>query len=410
MTTYKDILVLVDKVTSPLKKISDSMQKATKDGDKLKDKFEQIRKKMERMKPAMRTMWSGIKKLTSVFVGLVGASGILTAGIVKMTNFADNIDKMSQKIGMSIQDYQKWNYIMSINGGSVDSLKMGFKTLTTQIEGVQKGSKDSIKAFSALGVKVKDNTGKFRKQTDIFYDAVQALQKIENATQRDILANRLFGRSAAELRPLLNMSADSMAELVKNFDEYGMGLSEETIKRATKFKDTWTTFTQFLQANTIKAMGDLYPQLQQLLDSIMRHKEEILKVITLLGKITFEVIKFTAVLMSVIYKLAKATKQIWGIIVNVFTGIKNFIIGVIQSILGFIDKLLEKLGWLAYLIPGLNMIKIGKNIAGAFSGGNSVRQSQVNNTTTNTTTNNFYNGNTNNYNGMFGFSGAIYAN
>ena len=98
MTTYKDILVLVDKVTSPLKKISDSMQKATKDGDKLKDKFEQIRKKMERMKPAMRTMWSGIKKLTSVFVGLVGASGILTAGIVKMTNFADNIDKMSQKI------------------------------------------------------------------------------------------------------------------------------------------------------------------------------------------------------------------------------------------------------------------------------------------------------------------------
>jgi tape measure domain-containing protein len=78
---------------------------------------------------------------------------------------------------------------------------------------------------------------------------------------------------------------------------------------------------------------------------------------------------------------------------KIWNGIKNFTINVINGIVGFIDKLLEKLGFLAYLIPVLNRIKVSKDIAGAISSrinNNSVRQTQ-NNTTNNSSVVNNYN-------------------
>ena len=419
MTTYKDILVLVDKVTKPLQDITQQMKKTSENSEKLKGRLGKLQVGFNKMRPALRNVWSGVKKVTVGILALVGASGVLTRGIAKVTEFADHIDKMSQKIGMSAQEYQKWNYIMSINGGNIDSLSMGFKTLTTQIEGVQKGSKDSIKAFNMLGVQVKDSNGKFRSQSDIFNDTIKNLQKIENHVQRDVIANRLFGRSAAELRPLLNMSAEELNKLTDAFDKYGMGLSDEEIKRATKFKDTWTTFTMFLQSQTMKALSNLYPQLQRLLDQIMRHKTEILTVIKFIGNVVYQIIKFTATIAYVIYYLVRGGVLIYKKVTSIFSAIADFIKNVVGTIINWVKtavdwvtQLIDKLGWVAYLIPGLAQIKMGQNIAKAFSGSvnnNSVRQSQTVNNTSTTTTNNNYFGNTNTYNGMFGMSGAIYA-
>jgi len=320
---------------------------------------------------------------------------------------------------MSAQEYQKWNYIMSINGGNIDSLSMGFKTLTTQIEGVQKGSKDSIKAFNMLGVQVKDSNGKFRSQSEIFYDVIRKLQQIKDPTQRAMIANRLFGRSAAELRPLLNMSAEELKKLTDAFDKYGMGLSDEEIKRATKFKDTWTTFTMFLQSQTMKALSNLYPQLQRLLDQIMRHKTEILTVIKFIGNLIYQIIKFTATIAYVIYTLVRSGVLIYKKVTSIFSAIADFIKNVVDTIINWvktaiewITNLIDKLGWVAYLIPGLAQIKMGQNVAKAFGGSvnnNSVRQSQVNNNTSNTVTNNNYYGNTTNLNSMMPYSSAIYA-
>lgn len=419
MTNYKDVLILVDKVTKPLRDINEQMKKTSASSNNLRDKVGKLQERFQRLRPALRNVWSGVKKVTVGFIALVGASGILTRGIAKVTEFADHIDKMSQKIGISAQEYQKWNYIMSINGGNIDSLSMGIKTLTTQIEGVQKGSKDSIKAFNMLGVKVKDNNGNFRSQSEIFNDVIRKLQQINDPTQRAMLANRLFGRSAAELRPLLNMSAEELNKLTDAFDKYGMGLSDEEIKRATQFKDTWTTFTMFIQSRTMKAMSDLYPLLQKLLDSVMRHKEEILTIIKFVGNLVYQIIKFTAVMVNFVYIVAKSCKQIWQIIQNIFSAIAGFITNIIKTIIDwiqkaitFISELVDKLGIVAMFIPGLAQIRMGQNIAKLASGNmtnNSVRQSQVNNNTSNTVTNNNYYGNTNTYNGMFGMSGAVYA-
>ncbi len=62
---------------------------------------------------------------------------------------------MSQQIGMGRKAFQEWDYIMTQNGGNVESLQMGYKTLASQMDKARKGSKDSIGYFSKLGISIK---------------------------------------------------------------------------------------------------------------------------------------------------------------------------------------------------------------------------------------------------------------
>ena len=446
MATYKDVLILVDKVTKPLQKVSEQMKKTSENGDKLRDKIGKLNQRMEKMRPALNKVWGGVMRLTRAFIGLVGSSGVLTMGIAKVTEYADHIDKMSQKIGMTTDSYQKWNYIMSINGGNVDSLSMGFKTLTTQIAGVQKGSKESIDSFRKLGVQVKDSNGKFRSSEAIFDDVVKSLQDMDDKTERDIIANKLFGRSASELRPLLNQSSKEIERLTKNFEKYGMKLSKKEIKNAVEFKDTWTTFTMFLQSQTNKALTNLLPKLQGILEKIMAHKEAIKKIISAIGELTekvFKVIEFLSkhkgllsFILGVIVALGVFT--LWANIsagittittaMAIFGTTSNIALAGIPALLGLIssaiaivamnwghnlenmgkaidwltdkvDSLLDKLGILAYFIPGIGAGKLSRDIAEHFGRNNKdggftshLRQQQINNNTSNITTNNYYSG------------------
>ena len=52
----------------------------------------------------------------------------------KSAEATDRIDKMSQKIGLSRQGFQEFDFIMSQSGMSVDQPQMGFKTLVTQVD------------------------------------------------------------------------------------------------------------------------------------------------------------------------------------------------------------------------------------------------------------------------------------
>src|SRR5690606_39491274 len=65
---------------------------------------------------------------------------------------------------------------------------------------------------SDLGVSVKDASGNVKDQETIFNESVVALQNMEDGTEKAKLANDLFGRSGAEMMPLLNGAAGRSEE------------------------------------------------------------------------------------------------------------------------------------------------------------------------------------------------------
>ena len=99
---------------------------------------------------AGKSFASSMAKGIAVGAAAVGAAAAslvssIANSAVKVSEYGDNVDKMSQKIGISAESYQKWDYVMQRAGTSVDNLKTGMKTL---VSAAQSGSE----AFDQLGI------------------------------------------------------------------------------------------------------------------------------------------------------------------------------------------------------------------------------------------------------------------
>lgn len=263
MAKFQDELVLKDGVSGKLQEINNNFKKTDKVSNQVKQNIGGTEKGFGKFSKAVGVATTALKALASAMI--IKQAVELTK---QVADVGDKIDKTSQKIGMSRKAYQEWDYIMSQNGGSVDSLQQGFKTLTTQMEGVQKGSKDSVKAFASLGVSVKDNNGKFRNQEDVFNDSIRALQKIKDPAKQAMLANRLFGRSATELRPLLNQEAEAVDELRNKANKLGLIISDEDIDNSVKFKDSMDTLSRVFSTKFQSGVMKSFPKLTELLEAI----------------------------------------------------------------------------------------------------------------------------------------------
>ncbi len=216
-------------------------------------------------------------------VGVGALAGVGTAVVAVMGKtlaFGDNIDKMSQKIGMSAKAYQEWDYIIGQNGGNVDGLQMGFKALSMQMDMARKGSKDSISTFRRLGVAIKDNTGKLRSQEDVFNDSVAALLRMKNPTEKAIAAQKLFGKAAIDMKPLLNQSAESIEDLRKEAHKLGLIMDDGAVSGAVKLGDTLDALKRSFGMVGMSLGVQLIPVVQQLADQLINNLPQIKAALT----------------------------------------------------------------------------------------------------------------------------------
>lgn len=171
-----------------------------------------------------------------IAMGAAAAGTALFATASKAAEATDRIDKMSQKLGMTREGFQEWDFILSQNGASIDSLGAGMKTLTNQVDELAKGGKVATEAFTELGLSYDDLAGLSRQE--IFEKTIVALQGIEDETKRAALANDLLGRSGQELAPLLNAGSDSIEKMKQQARDLGLIINDEAIDAGVKFTDT----------------------------------------------------------------------------------------------------------------------------------------------------------------------------
>ena len=182
----------------------------------------------------------------------IGAGKAIWDSANNVAQFGDNIDKMSQKMGISAQAYQEWDFVMQHSGTSMESLKASMKTLANAAE------KDS-EAFKELGISSKDIAA--MSQEDLFSSVISGLQQVEDTTQRTYLAGQLLGRGATELGALLNMSAEETAAMKQEVHDLGGVLSDTAVKNAATFQDTLQNLTTAADGLKNSMVANLLPSL-----------------------------------------------------------------------------------------------------------------------------------------------------
>lgn len=191
-------------------------------------------KNMESFGSKISSALGTVAKVAATSMAAVTATvGAGTAALVKGVNsvasYGDNIDKMSQKLGMSAEAYQEWDAVMQHCGTTIDSMQASMKTLASAAE-------TGNEAFEKLGISQEQLAN--MSQEELFSTTIKALQNIDNETERTYLAGQLLGRGATELGALLNTSAEDTEKMKQRVHELGGVMSDEAVKAAAKYKDS----------------------------------------------------------------------------------------------------------------------------------------------------------------------------
>lgn len=170
---------------------------------------------------------------------------------------ADTIDKTSQKIGLSTQAYQEWDYVLSQNGMNIESMKTGLNKLNNTVDDTISGNEAAAEKFARLGISMDDLKGKSREE--IFEMTIAGLQGMTDESERAAVANDLLGKSAVELAPLFNQTAESTDALRQKANDLGMVMSETAIKAGVDYTDAKDTLTRAFAGIKNSIGADLLP-------------------------------------------------------------------------------------------------------------------------------------------------------
>lgn len=248
-----EVFTLAAKLVMDTSGFSQSVKQAAEHGSSLNDKLGKIVKTAAKVAAALV-----FKKGVTAMKQLADAAS--AAG--------DKIDKQSQALGLSRKAYQEWDYILSQNGSSIDSLGVSMKTLNNSIL-------SNNQSITKLGLSFEKLDGMNMEQQ--FEAVVRAFQEMPAGAEKSALAVELFGRNGMELLPLLNNSATSIDELRQKFHDLGMEMTDDQINSAVRYSDAMDTLNRVFNGIKYTIGAELLPTMADWAEKAADYAGKLLK-------------------------------------------------------------------------------------------------------------------------------------
>lgn len=177
----------------------------------------------------------------------------------KSSEAASRVNDMAQALGISNQAFQEWDYILGLNGASIDSFGVGMKSLQQKMVGLGEDGKSAQDLFGGLGMSF-DKVSQMSPE-QAMEAVIKRLQEMPEGAAKADLALQAFGKQGMALMPVLNMTAEETVGLKKTVHDLGMVMSDEAVKAGDDFGDMLDTAKGMVKglANTMGA--DLLPSM-----------------------------------------------------------------------------------------------------------------------------------------------------
>ena len=145
-------------------------------------------------------------------LGIAAAATAFVYDIKRMIDSADELGKASQKFGIPVETLSALKYAANLADVSFESLSKGLGKLSkAMLSGAVDPTGEAAKNFKALGISVTDAGGNIRSTEAVFGDVAEKFSKMDDGATKTAMAIRIFGKSGADLIPLLNEGRTGIA-------------------------------------------------------------------------------------------------------------------------------------------------------------------------------------------------------
>ena len=181
---------------------------------------------------------------------------VATGAFVKA---GDALDKMSRRTGVSVEALSELQFAASQSGTSSESLEKGLRGMQRTLLDAERGLSTAVDNLNDLGLSLKDLQGLTPQQQ--FAAFAEKLSQIEDPSRRAALAMKIFGRSGAELLPMMESGAEGIESLMHQARELGLTMSTEDAQAAAALGDAWDALWRVAKRGVVAVGAALAPTL-----------------------------------------------------------------------------------------------------------------------------------------------------
>lgn len=189
--------------------------------------------------------------------------------------YTKTVSDMSQNMGLSVQSYQEWEYVLGRCNVTMEDLQGGIATMYDRMREVDEGSETAIKNFDKLGLSVFDLNGEMKSADVMFKEIVFALAGIENETERTQLAMEIFSSAGERIAPVLNEGVDGIQAYIDRAHELGLVMGGEDVEAGVEYTQTVYDLGKAFDALKNDLAMTIIPHLTGLAETLLEKIPEI---------------------------------------------------------------------------------------------------------------------------------------
>lgn len=320
---------------------------------------EAVKKSTDKLSAFERTTGKIGRSATKAGAAMLGASAAVGGSILAVgkstADYAGDMYDMARGTGMGVEAFQKLAYAGRMSGVETEKLSASLVKFDRMVAEAAGGNKTYMQTFEDLGIKIKDSTGKLRQPNEIFEDVADIFHNTEDGIGKTALAVELFGKSGADLIPMLNDGKDGLKAFYAEAERLGLVLSDEAIAKGDAFSDQLEQIGlqikgAKLQLGTalIPALSAAAKKISEVIDKITRWIQENPELAATIGNIAMTMGKWVAILGTtaiaigsvafIILQFRKAFRAMSDAVtigISIFKNIKNTFLVVDRAMKGY---------------------------------------------------------------------------
>lgn len=184
----------------------------------------------------------GISKVGGAAIGaLAGFGGAVVLGGLQSAvsgafELASSMSEAAGRIGVTVEALQALRVAATDNGVSNEALESSMARLNVQLGDLQAGSKTATKAFDAIGLSATALKG--LSPDEAFSAIADKIAAIKDPTLQAAAAQDIFGKSYAQLLPLIKGGSEALREAAEESRRNGQ-ISTQDAKDLDYLADSW---------------------------------------------------------------------------------------------------------------------------------------------------------------------------
>ena len=279
-----------------------------------------------------------------VATGVTAAAGGLTAMVGKITETTGQIADNAAKAGLSAEEYQKWKFAAEQSGMTMETLQGAMVKSQKAWSDAKTGNNLLAESYEKLGL----NLDEMGNSSEAFTQTMMALSNTTDEAERNALAMDIFGKSYAELAPLLNEGATGMEALRNQASELGMVMSNDAVAQGEALGDTLDQI-KGAAMGVFNSLGtSLVPIVQTFADLILQNMPAIQGLFAGVAPVLAEFLKQA---LPILMELAQ---QLMPVIFEVIQGLLPLAMSLMPLIITIVEAVLPPLvEILGLLLPPL---------------------------------------------------------